>query len=753
MDKEANKCSRMSVARAHSTAEATAAAAAAEAAAAPTTECPDSALPPAHPCSLSHCSRLSLYSSVAQMQALHAAFGVGAFFAPLIMSPFLGGEALYVDPLTQVDSGAGSGGVNGTAVVPQTTTIVQASGSTTYHYAYFLICLLNLPVVLSLGYYSLRDEITVAQVIALVKRACCGRWSRGSGGSWDRVGSGAEDSGSGAGYADEQNDLSHQHHHSGSASSEFGLASPSNLHGSGNGHSGVEMSIVLSHEGGDDDEAALELGSGQAHGDGGADAVFRPPEEDSPDAHHTATGRRDSSALLLANGGVGAMHVIMPHTHEANGHGHSSHDHHHLHVHDLASPGSGTTVSSSPPASAALMISASPTALSPEPSPSPSEDAADADSAAAAASSPRTFRENLSACCTALSDPKWKLVLLVSLFLFLYVGCESGYAAYIFSYGVQALGMAPASAAFLNATFWFAFAVGRLAAIPLSLRFSSTQLIFTDLAGCILCVLAMIIFHDSLALLWVGTILYGLSVASIYPSAINYAESQIEMSGRVLSLMTVSASLGDAIVPLLMGLSFESPTGPLGLMLIAAGVAVGAAVIFAIIVGCVAPAAGGKRGGQADEAEEARARKRRERSRKKRRAAAVAAVAAAQAAAAGHEHSVDPASEFASDAASSSSLPPQPHRDRAPSPTPKPKRSQYASLETSDESERAESASSSVAGPPSPSASSSRFSSSSAAAAAGSHSPTDRLADVPLQSPIKVSLRQHAEEDDDLPEL
>jgi hypothetical protein len=181
------------------------------------------------------------------------------------------------------------------------------------------------------------------------------------------------------------------------------------------------------------------------------------------------------------------------------------------------------------------------------------------------------------------------MVLMLGLFLFLYVGTESGYGSFIFTYAIKQVRMQPQDAAYLTALFWFSFAGGRLLGVPLSLRFSSTQLIFADLFGCIASLLAILIVHDSAPVLWVGTFAYGLSVASIYPSAINYAESHFSVTGRVLSVLVVSASLGEALVPLLMGLSFSSPTGPLGLILISMGVAVGAAVIFSIIVAVVAP--------------------------------------------------------------------------------------------------------------------------------------------------------------------
>ncbi len=198
----------------------------------------------------------------------------------------------------------------------------------------------------------------------------------------------------------------------------------------------------------------------------------------------------------------------------------------------------------------------------------------------------------------------------------------------------------------MTAVFWGSFALGRLAGIPISLRFTPTTMIFADLLGAILSVLALILFHDSALVLWFFTACYGFSVASLFPSAINYAEAHFVVSGRVLSCLVVSASLGEALVPLLMGLSFDSPTGPLGLLFITAGVAVGATLIFAVIVGCVAP----KKVPTKEEAEKeaeavakATVERRAKRKRAKKRAADAQAAAAAAAAA-----SVSPVSGAAS---------------------------------------------------------------------------------------------------------
>lgn len=391
------------------------------------------------------------------MQALHAAFGVGAFISPLIIAPFLGGEASFGDPLSDGEDDSESGSTDNT-------TVRTASGSTTYHYAYYLIAALIIPIAASMAYYMIRDENPMRSIMS---------WWRGE--SWTSVAGGGSPSSDGRGYTDDQLD-SPSRSVDPSVEIELGLTR----------HPSADISVQSVVD--DDDEMVLSSS----------------PDEDDEES----------------NGAAGMS----------------------------ASPAVSTD--------GLVAIDAVPSDATP---------------------------------ATGVDWVKWRMVLLIGLFLFLYVGTESGFGAFIFTYGIKQSHMDPSHAALLNAAFWFSFAFGRLLGIPVSLKFSATTMIFSDLLGCILSLLCIIIFHDSTAVLWIGTVTYGISVASVYPSAINYAESQFPMTGQVLSALTVAASSGDAVMPLLMGFSISSAAGPMGLMLLAMAVAVGAATIFAVIVGFVAP--------------------------------------------------------------------------------------------------------------------------------------------------------------------
>lgn len=177
------------------------------------------------------------------------------------------------------------------------------------------------------------------------------------------------------------------------------------------------------------------------------------------------------------------------------------------------------------------------------------------------------------------------VLILITVFLLLYVGAESAFGAYLHTYASLHLHFEKDVAAYLNSLFWTSFAFGRLCGIPLSIKFSPLQMISVDLIGCVLSLTLLFIFNHQSTILWIGSILYGLSVASIYPSAIAYTETHMTITGKRMSILAVGGSAGDALIPLLIGYSMNLKSmGPIGFTLISLIVAILASLLFAFIV-------------------------------------------------------------------------------------------------------------------------------------------------------------------------
>jgi len=153
------------------------------------------------------------------------------------------------------------------------------------------------------------------------------------------------------------------------------------------------------------------------------------------------------------------------------------------------------------------------------------------------------------------------LVVLVGLFLALYVGAEVSFGGWIFSY-VTALALAgEATAAYLTSAFWGSFTLGRLLSIPLAARWQPRTVLLADLAGALLSLGILLLWPQSLAALWAGTLGMGLTLAAIFPTTLSLAGRRMAINGRITGWFFVGASLGAMTIPWLVGQLFAA-AGP-----------------------------------------------------------------------------------------------------------------------------------------------------------------------------------------------
>ena len=160
---------------------------------------------------------------------------------------------------------------------------------------------------------------------------------------------------------------------------------------------------------------------------------------------------------------------------------------------------------------------------------------------------------------TGRSNPA--LVVLVAVFFFLYVGAEVGFGDWIFTYALRLNLADEAQAAYLTSAFWGALTAGRLLAIPIAARFRPRAMLMTDLIGCLVSAGLVLVWPQSPVVLWIGAAGLGLSMASVFPMMISYAERRMTITGQTTSWFFVGASLGGMFLPWLIGQFFE-PVGP-----------------------------------------------------------------------------------------------------------------------------------------------------------------------------------------------
>lgn len=150
------------------------------------------------------------------------------------------------------------------------------------------------------------------------------------------------------------------------------------------------------------------------------------------------------------------------------------------------------------------------------------------------------------------------LLVLIAATLFIYVGAETGYGNWVFTYATRLNLADPTGAALLTSTFWGSFTLGRLLGVPISTRAQPEQILLFDLLGCLTSVAGVILFPESQTMLWLGTIGAGMFMASFFPTMFALAGKRMTITASVTGWFMVGGGLGAMFFPWLIGQLIES---------------------------------------------------------------------------------------------------------------------------------------------------------------------------------------------------
>ncbi|XP_032072537.1 sodium-dependent glucose transporter 1 isoform X2 [Thamnophis elegans] len=188
----------------------------------------------------------------------------------------------------------------------------------------------------------------------------------------------------------------------------------------------------------------------------------------------------------------------------------------------------------------------------------------------------------------------YALIVLLSVFFFWYVGAEVTYGSYIFTYAKTYAHMKEKEAAGLNSLFWGTFAACRGLAICFAACSYPGSMILISIIGSTVSSLFLVLFNVHTVTLWVGSAVYGASMATIFPSGISWIEQYTTIQGKSAAMFVMGAALGEMCIPAAVGfLQGYFPTLPV-LMYTALGAAVMTAVLFPVMCKLAASAADAK---------------------------------------------------------------------------------------------------------------------------------------------------------------
>ena len=151
--------------------------------------------------------------------------------------------------------------------------------------------------------------------------------------------------------------------------------------------------------------------------------------------------------------------------------------------------------------------------------------------------------------------PILPVAIMVLCFL-LYVGAEVGFGNWVYTYALQLNLGTEVTSAYLTSGFWGAFALGRLLAIWISTRISPKTILYADFVGCLASLSLILLFRDSPTMLWIGTVLLGGFLASIFPTYLTLAEETMHVTGTMTGWFLVGGSIGGMILPWAIGQAF-----------------------------------------------------------------------------------------------------------------------------------------------------------------------------------------------------
>jgi FHS family Na+ dependent glucose MFS transporter 1 len=181
----------------------------------------------------------------------------------------------------------------------------------------------------------------------------------------------------------------------------------------------------------------------------------------------------------------------------------------------------------------------------------------------------------------AVLRPHLLLIGLIAVFFFLHMGSELAFGAYITSYADD-LFYSESLARVVNSVFWGGLVIGRLVAIPLAMRLSPRALLEGSLLIGAVSLAPVIALPGSSIALWIGTVGFGIAVASMFANSINYAEERMPITSAVTATFLVGGSLGSTVLPLVVGQLYE-PRGPETVMQVTWGALLAALLLFGVI--------------------------------------------------------------------------------------------------------------------------------------------------------------------------
>ena len=168
---------------------------------------------------------------------------------------------------------------------------------------------------------------------------------------------------------------------------------------------------------------------------------------------------------------------------------------------------------------------------------------------APAPSSPTVVREEH-------TETTRSLLIVLSVFFFLYVGLEAGFAGWVHTYAEE-IEFSDLAATWLTTAFWIGFTAGRVASSAFGQRVRPKSLLAASCGLSVAAAVVLVVGDGTTIAVWLGAVLMGVATAPQFPAMFNYLERRIRVTGAATAWFVGGAGLGGLVFPWLIGQWFD----------------------------------------------------------------------------------------------------------------------------------------------------------------------------------------------------
>ena len=154
----------------------------------------------------------------------------------------------------------------------------------------------------------------------------------------------------------------------------------------------------------------------------------------------------------------------------------------------------------------------------------------------------------------------FKIPFLIGVFIFFVSYCmvEGNYGNFLLAYAVEGLGWSKSMGTAVTAVFWASFTIGRASGIITVKLVRPQVLLGVDCFLSVISLLPLLLFaHVHQSVLWISSVALGLTMSTIFATAITWTERYVNVSGGVGTIFLTAGATGEIVGPLILSALYK----------------------------------------------------------------------------------------------------------------------------------------------------------------------------------------------------